>query len=52
MWLDKIGRQMRWSFFGLLEIRMRGRLLENWCVTEGAVQASLYRPREGERGHE
>jgi hypothetical protein len=37
MWLDEIGRQMRWSFFGLLGMRMRGRLLESWCVMEGAV---------------
>jgi hypothetical protein len=28
---------------------MRGRLLESWCVMEGAVHASFYRPREGER---
>jgi hypothetical protein len=32
MWLDKIGREMRWSFFGLLGLRMSGRLLESWCV--------------------
>jgi hypothetical protein len=34
MWLDEIGRQMRWSFFGQLGMRMRGRLLESWCVVE------------------
>jgi hypothetical protein len=49
MWLDEIGRQMRWSFFRLLGMRMRGRLVEIWCVMEGAGQASFYRPREGER---
>jgi hypothetical protein len=49
MWLDEIGRQMRWSFFGLLGMRMRGRLLESWCVMKGDIQASFYRPREGER---
>jgi hypothetical protein len=52
MWLDEIGRQRGWSFFGLLGMRMRGILLESWCVMEGVVQASFYRPREGERGHE
>jgi hypothetical protein len=52
MWLDEIGRQSGWSFFGLLGMRMRGVLLESWCVMEGAVQASFYRPREGERRHE
>jgi hypothetical protein len=25
------------------------RLLESWCVMKGAIQASFYRPREGER---
>jgi hypothetical protein len=49
MWLDEIGRQIGWRFFGLLGMRMRGILLESWCVMEGAVQASYYRPREGER---
>jgi hypothetical protein len=24
-------------------------MLESWCVVEGGVQASFYRPREGER---
>jgi hypothetical protein len=52
MWLDEIGRQSGWSFFALLGIRMRGILLERWCVMEGAVHASFYRPREGERRHE
>jgi hypothetical protein len=52
MWLDEIGRQSGWSFFGLLGMRMRGILLESWCVMEGAVQASFYRPREGGRRHE
>jgi hypothetical protein len=51
MWLDKIGR-LSWSFFGLLGMRMRGILLESWCVMEGAVHASFYIPRERERGHE
>jgi hypothetical protein len=51
MWLDEIGRQMRWSFFGLLGMRMRERFLESWSVMEGAVQASFYRRREGERRH-
>jgi hypothetical protein len=40
------------SFFGLLGMEMRGRMLESWCVVEGGVQPSFYRPREGERGHE
>jgi hypothetical protein len=44
--------QSGWSFFGLLEMRMRGTLLESWCVVEWGVHASFYRPREGERGHE
>jgi hypothetical protein len=52
MWLDEISRQMRWSFFGLLEMRMREILLESWCVMEGTVQATFYRPREGERRYE
>jgi hypothetical protein len=52
MWLDEIGRQSGWSFFGVLGMRMRGILLESWCVMEGAVQASIYRPREEERRHE
>jgi hypothetical protein len=52
MWRDEIGRQRKWSFFGLLGMRMRGRLLESWCVVEGAIQASFYWPREGERRHE
>jgi hypothetical protein len=52
MWLDEIGRHSGWSFFGLLGMRMRGILLESWCVMEGAVQASFYRPRKGERRHE
>jgi hypothetical protein len=50
--LDRTGRQSGWSFFGLLGMRMRGILLESWCVVEWGVQASFYRPREGERGHE
>jgi hypothetical protein len=49
MWLDEIGRQIGWRFFGLLGMRMRGILLERWCVMEGAVQASYYRPTERER---
>jgi hypothetical protein len=49
MWLDEIGRQRGWSFFGLLGMTMRGILLESWCVMEGVVQASFYRPREGGR---
>jgi hypothetical protein len=49
MWLDEIGRQSGWSFFGLLGMRMRGILLESWCVVEWGVQASFCRPREGER---
>jgi hypothetical protein len=52
MWLDEIGGQLRWSFFRLLRMGMRGRLLKSWCVMEGAIQALFYRPREGERGHE
>jgi hypothetical protein len=52
MWRDEIGRQRKWSFFGLLGMRMRGRLLESWCVVEGAIQDSFYWPREGERRHE
>jgi hypothetical protein len=52
MWLDEIGRQRRWSFFGLLGMRMRGRLLESLCVVKRGVHTSFYRPREGERGHE
>jgi hypothetical protein len=52
MWLDEIGRQSGWNFFRLLGMRMRGILLESWCVVEWGVQASFYRPREGERGHE
>jgi hypothetical protein len=52
MWLDEIGRPSGWSFFGVLGMRMRGILLESWCVMEGAVQASIYRPREEERRHE
>jgi hypothetical protein len=52
MRLDEIGRQRGWSFFGLLGMRMRRILLESWSVMEGAVQASFYRPREGERRHE
>jgi hypothetical protein len=51
MWLDEIGRQSGWSFFGLLGMRMRGILLESWYVMEGTVQVSFYRPREGERRH-
>jgi hypothetical protein len=35
MWVDKIGRQRRGSFFGLLGMRMRERMLESWCVVEG-----------------
>jgi hypothetical protein len=35
-----------------LGMRMRGILLESWCVVEWGVQASFYRPREGERRHE
>jgi hypothetical protein len=50
--LDRTGRQSGWSFFGLLGMRMREILLESWCVVEWGVQASFYRPREGERGHE
>jgi hypothetical protein len=50
--LDEIGRQSGWSFFGLLGMRMRGILLESWCVVEWGLQASFYRPREGERRHE
>jgi hypothetical protein len=52
MWLDEIDRQRRWSFFGLLGMRMRGRLLQHWCVVERGVQATFYRPTVGERGHE
>jgi hypothetical protein len=52
MWLDEMGRQSGWSFFGLSGMRMREILLESWCVMEGAVQTSFYRPREGERRHE
>jgi hypothetical protein len=52
MWLDEIGRQMRWSFIGLLGMRMRGILLESWCVMEVDVYVSFYRPREGKRRHE
>jgi hypothetical protein len=33
-------------------MRIRGRLFESWCVVERGVQASFYRPRERERGHE
>jgi hypothetical protein len=42
----------RENFFGLLGMGMRGRVLESWCVVKGAVQASFYRPRKRERGHE
>jgi hypothetical protein len=35
MWLEEIGRQSGWSFFELLRMRMRGILLESWCVMEG-----------------
>jgi hypothetical protein len=52
MWLDRTGRQCRWSFCGLLGMGMRRKRLESWCVVEGGVQASFYRSREGERGHE
>jgi hypothetical protein len=52
MWLDEIGRKSGWSFFGLLGMRMRGIMLESWCVMEGVIQASFYRPRERERRHE
>jgi hypothetical protein len=50
-WTELSGRG-RENFFGLLGMRMRGRMLESWCVMEGALQASFYRPREGERRHE
>jgi hypothetical protein len=49
--LDRTGRQRK-SLFGLFGMRMRGILLESWCVVEWGVQASFYRPREGERRHE
>jgi hypothetical protein len=52
MGLDKIGRQRRWSFSGLLEMRIRGRLLESWCMVERGIRAFFYRPREGGREHE
>jgi hypothetical protein len=43
MWLDETGRQKSGSFFGLLGMGMRRRILESWCVVEGGVQTFFYK---------
>ncbi len=48
--LDRTGRQSGWSFFGLLGMRMRGILLESWCVVDRVSRPPFIgqgREREG-----
>jgi hypothetical protein len=50
--LDRTGRQRKIEFIWTVGDENERILLESWCVAEWGVQASFYRPREGERGHE
>jgi hypothetical protein len=49
---DRTSRQRKIEFIWTVGDENERILLESWCVAEWGVQASFYRPREGERGHE
>jgi hypothetical protein len=38
------------SFFGLLEIGIRRRMLESWCVVEGGCPGLLLQAKGGREG--